>query len=222
MSSPRSTNATAAHSAPFSDLSARSLPLDLDSEVLGFGRLSIPDNPFPLEKIHELPQSFPQSYSFAPGLREWMGRHLSRFDGVILHGMWMYPNWAFLKACRRAHVPYVCFPHGMLEPPGALYGQGLFKAVKKTLYWMLRGARDLQARRRGILHHRTGAQTRTGDFHSSALQLRRSAPMAWTARRRGRAAQPAANPELNIPADRKVALFHLEPRPPQEERRFPD
>jgi glycosyltransferase involved in cell wall biosynthesis len=185
------------------DLSARSLPLDLDSEVLGFGRLSIPDNPFPLDKIHELPQSFPQSYSFAPGLRAWIARHLTRFDGVILHGMWMYPNWAFLKACRKARVPYVCFPHGMLEP-WALYGQGLFKAVKKTLYWVLR--------ERAIFKHASAVFFTTERERKLAQATFTLPPSSFVVVPYGvdcaatRAAQPA-NPELSIPADRKVALF---------------
>ena len=119
------------------DLSAGSIPLGLGAEVLGFGPLSIPDNPLPPELIHELPIGFPRRYVYCAGLRKWTDANLARFDGVILHGMWLYPNWALLKACNRANIPYVCFPHGMLEP-WALFGQGRFKAAKKTLYWLLR------------------------------------------------------------------------------------
>jgi glycosyltransferase involved in cell wall biosynthesis len=185
------------------DLSARSIPLDLDSEVLGFGRLSIPDNPFPLDKIHELPRGFPHNYGFSPALREWIGRHLTRFDGVILHGMWLYPNWAFLKACRQARVPYVCFPHGMLEP-WALYGQGLAKALKKTLYWMLR--------ERAVFKHASAVFFTTERERKLAQETFTLPPSSFVVVPYGvdgappRAAQPA-NPELNIPADRKVALF---------------
>lgn len=185
------------------DLSARSIALDLDSEVLGFGRLSIPDNPFPREKIHGLPQSFPRSYTFSPALRKWIGQHLHRFDGVILHGMWLYPNWAFLQACRQARIPYVCFPHGMLEP-WALYGQGLYKAVKKTLYWMLR--------ERSIFKHAAAVFFTTERERKLAQETFVLPPSSFIVVPYGvdsaevQAAQPA-NPELNIPTDRKVALF---------------
>ncbi len=185
------------------DLSARSFALDLDSEVLGFGRLSIPDNPFPRDKIHELPQSFPHSYSFSSGLRNWIGQHLARFDGVILHGMWLYPNWAFLKACSQARLPYVCFPHGMLEP-WALYGQGLCKAVKKTIYWMLR--------ERTIFKHASAVFFTTERERKLAQETFALPPSSFIVVPYGvdsaavQAAQPA-NPDLNIPADRKVALF---------------
>ena len=199
------------------DLSARSLPLDLDSEVLGFGRLSIPDNPLPRAKIHELPLGFPRGYRFSPVLRKWIGQHLNGFDGVILHGMWLYPNWAFLKACRQACVPYVCFPHGMLEP-WALYGQGLFKAVKKTLYWTLR--------ERSIFKHASAVFFTTERERKLAQETFALPPSSFVVVPYGvdcatvQAARPA-NPGLNIPADRKVATLSGS-RPPQEERRFPD
>jgi glycosyltransferase involved in cell wall biosynthesis len=51
--------------------------------------------------------------------------------------MWLYPNWAAAKACRKLGVPYVCFPHGMLEP-WSIFGQGVWKDLKKRAYWTLR------------------------------------------------------------------------------------
>ncbi len=185
------------------DLSARSSTLDLDSEVLGFGPLAVPDNPFPRERIHDLPLGFPRSYSFSPGLESWIGRNLNRFDGVILHGMWLYPNWAFLKACRQARVPYVCFPHGMLEP-WALYGQGFLKRAKKTVYWLLR--------ERAVFKHacavffttereRKLAQKTFPLPHSSFVVVPYGVGCAGV-----QTSQPA-NPELKIPANRNVALF---------------
>lgn len=119
------------------DLSARSSDLGLDSEVLGFGRLNIPDNPLPEARIHSLPISHPKSYCYSPKLRGWIRSNLGRFDGVILHGMWLYPNWLFPRECRAAGVPFVCFPHGMLEP-WSVFGQGLFKRIKKSIYWAFR------------------------------------------------------------------------------------
>ncbi len=185
------------------DLSARSIPLNLESEVLGFGALSIPDNPFPREMIHDLPLGFPHGYSFSPGLRNWIDRNLARFDGVILHGMWLYPNWAFLKACRQARVPYVCFPHGMLEP-WALYGQGLLKRVKKTIYWLLR--------ERAIFKHASAVFFTTERERKLALETFAVPRSSFVVVPYGvgspgvKTIQPA-NPELNIPATRKVALF---------------
>ena len=186
------------------DLSARSIALNLDSEVLGFGPVSIPDNPFPPEKIHKLPIGFPPSYAAAPGLPNWIAANLSRFDGVILHGMWLYPNWAFRKACRRAKIPYVCFPHGMLEP-WAFYGQGLYKAVKKTVYWLLR--------ERSIFKHASAVfftTERERKLARETFTLPATSfivvPYGVDCVGGGRSAEPA-NPDLKISATRKVALF---------------
>lgn len=185
------------------DLSARSLPLNLDAEVLGFGPLSIPDNPFPLEKIHELPLGFPRMYSYAPGLREWADQNLNRFDGVILHGMWRYPNWALLKACERSRIPYVCFPHGMLEP-WALYGQGPFKAVKKAVYWLLR--------ERNIFRHASAVFFTTEREQKLAQQVFRLPSTSFIVVPYGVESSGASAPlpfhqELSIQPDRRVALF---------------
>jgi glycosyltransferase involved in cell wall biosynthesis len=185
------------------DLSARSIDLNLDAEILGFGPLSIPDNPFPREKIHELPIRFPRVYGFSPALGKWIARNLDRFDGVILHGMWLYPNWAFLKACRQAGVPYVCFPHGMLEP-WALYRQGLFKRVKKTLYWMLR--------ERAVFKHASAVFFTTERERKLAQETFALPPSSFVVVPYGvggavlLATEPS-NPDLKIAAHRNVALF---------------
>jgi glycosyltransferase involved in cell wall biosynthesis len=171
--------------------------------MVGFGSLSIPDNPFPPNQIHALPINFPRRYNYCAGLREWTDGNLARFDGVILHGMWLYPNWALFKACKRANVPYACFPHGMLEP-WALYGQGRFKAAKKTLYWLLR--------ERSIFQHACAVFFTTERERRLAREAFALPPNSFIVVPYGvdsvRAAAPApVRPELDIPANRKVALF---------------
>lgn len=39
---------------------------------------------------------------------------LPRFDGVVIHGMWMHAGLVAMQACMRSGVPYAYFPHGML------------------------------------------------------------------------------------------------------------
>ena len=119
------------------ELSARGIELGLESEIVGIGNLDVSDNPLPEDLIHSLPVEFPKRYCYSSRLAGWLAENLGRFDGVILHGMWLYPNWAAAQACRAAGVPYVCFPHGMLDP-WSVYGQGLRKGIKKRLYWFLR------------------------------------------------------------------------------------
>lgn len=108
----------------------------LDSEVVGVGDVDVPDNPLPRLLIHSCPCGWPQSYAYSARLRSWLREHVKKFDGVVLHGMWLYPNLVGAQECVRARIPYVCFPHGMLEP-WAVGGQGWWKWLKKHIYWHL-------------------------------------------------------------------------------------
>lgn len=62
------------------------------------------------------------------------------FDLVHDHGIWMPHNWRLARAARRAGVPRVVSPRGMLEP-WALH----HKRWKKKLAWLLYQRRDLAA-----------------------------------------------------------------------------
>jgi len=107
-----------------------------ESEVVGVGDLNILDNPLQESLIHSCPSGWPTSYSYSSQLRSWLKKNVRRFDGIVLHGMWLYPNWVGAQECVRAGVPYVCVPHGMLEP-WAVGGQGWWKYFKKHVYWHL-------------------------------------------------------------------------------------
>jgi glycosyltransferase involved in cell wall biosynthesis len=133
------------------DLSKRSAGLGLESELVGFavgplpadtpasGRslpVAVPscgpiqDHVFPVEGMYR------KSAEFAGWLRE----NVRRFDGVVLHSMWLGWVWDAARVCREAGVPYAYFPHGMLEPWSVL-GQGAAKAWKKRVYWWWRERR---------------------------------------------------------------------------------
>lgn len=119
------------------DLSARIEKLGVESDVLGFGEVRIPDNPLPAARIHSLKISFPRSYCYSPSLAGWCKERLSEYDVVVLHSMWLYPMWAVSRGCRSIGKPYVYFPHGMLDL-WPIRGQGILKRIKKTVYWHLR------------------------------------------------------------------------------------
>ncbi len=119
------------------DLSAMGMELGLSSEILGLDPLAVPDNPIPVKLIHSLPTKGPVAYGYSPALRPWCRANLNRFDGVMLHGLWGYSNWAVSQECLAAGLPYVCFPHGSLDL-WPVRGQGLWKRAKKTLYWKWR------------------------------------------------------------------------------------
>ena len=185
------------------DLSARALPLGLDSYVLGFGEPNLSDNPFPASRIHALPVAFPQSYCYSPSLASWLRENLSGFDGVVIHGAWLYPAWAAAHWCRRRGVPYACFPHGMLEP-WAVNGQGWLKAMKKRVYWRWREHKIYAGARRAFFTTHTERRLASGLFQFECPQevltpygIETDVP----------AAPQPARPDLVQPPERRIALF---------------
>jgi glycosyltransferase involved in cell wall biosynthesis len=185
------------------DLSARAAEFGLQGEILGFGELDIADNPLPRHLIHALPIKTPKQYCYSPALRPWLRENLGRFDGVVLHGMWMYPNWAAAKECLKRKVPYACFPHGMLEP-WAVYRQSRWKAIKKLSYWHLR-EQGIFSEAECVFfttsRERTLAET---TFHLGGMHLL-LAPYGVDGTRKD--VPRPERPELLQPPERKVALF---------------
>ena len=97
------------------------------------------DLPFP---VHALGSS--RKRWFRPALLKWLRKNRSRFDGVIVHGLWEFTGLSALLSVVK-HPGYVVFTHGMLDP----YFKRAYPAkhAKKWLYWLpaeywvLRGAR---------------------------------------------------------------------------------
>jgi glycosyltransferase involved in cell wall biosynthesis len=185
------------------DLSARAAALGLESEILGFGEPRVPDNPFPPERIHSLPIEFPGRYCYSSRLHSWLKDNLGRFDGVVLHGMWLYPNWAVAQECWETGVQYACFPHGMLEP-WAVYHQGFWKAAKKQLYWHWREQAIFQNARCVYFTTNRERELSSGTFHLGGKQLI-LVPYGVDVRLNDR--RITARKSLIQPFDRKLALF---------------
>jgi glycosyltransferase involved in cell wall biosynthesis len=72
-------------------------------------------------------------YGYTSRLVPWLREHAASYDVVVVNGIWQYPSLAVWRACRRRDVPYVVFPHGMLDP---WFKQRYpLKHAKKWLYW---------------------------------------------------------------------------------------
>ncbi len=52
--------------------------------------------------------------SFAPSLAHALRREMMGADVAHLHSVYLWPTWAAARLARRAHVPYVISPRGML------------------------------------------------------------------------------------------------------------
>jgi glycosyltransferase involved in cell wall biosynthesis len=51
---------------------------------------------------------------WSPGLGRALRAEIHRFDAVHLHSVFLWPTWAAARAAKRAGVPYVLSPRGML------------------------------------------------------------------------------------------------------------
>lgn len=100
--------------------------------------LDAPDSPFlaaltaPVHALGPVRRGF----GYQPRLLPWLKAAASRFDAVVVHGLWQYPGLAARLAFPPGRAPrrYV-FPHGMLDP--WFKRQYPRKHLLKSLYWWL-------------------------------------------------------------------------------------
>jgi glycosyltransferase involved in cell wall biosynthesis len=69
-----------------------------------------------------------------PALVNFLKREQPRYDGIILHGIWTFPNVAMRLAWDR-RIRYAVFSHGMLDP--YFIRNFPLKHIKKSLYYRL-------------------------------------------------------------------------------------
>jgi glycosyltransferase involved in cell wall biosynthesis len=72
-------------------------------------------------------------YGLNTRLIPWLTANRSRFDGVLVNGLWQFCGLAVWRSLRGL-TPYMVFPHGMLDP----YFRRAFplKHLKKWIYWL--------------------------------------------------------------------------------------
>lgn len=73
------------------------------------------------------------NYRYSPKLLPWLRENRSRFDCIVVNGLWQYLSFAAWRAFAASGTPYFVFPHGMLDPWFKVtYPR---KHLKKWLYW---------------------------------------------------------------------------------------
>jgi glycosyltransferase involved in cell wall biosynthesis len=78
------------------------------------------------------------AWGYHAALRPWLEANLSRFDAVILNGLWLYPGYALSRLALRSDMPpYFVFPHGMLDPWFQRSRERRWKAMRNWCYWKL-------------------------------------------------------------------------------------
>ncbi|MEI6719641.1 MAG: glycosyltransferase [Betaproteobacteria bacterium] len=82
---------------------------------------------------------------YSPRLTPWVRAHRGDYDAVVIHGLWRHISVGTWRGLRGGPVPYLAFPHGMLDP----WFKHTYPAkhIAKLMFWhwteypMLRDAR---------------------------------------------------------------------------------
>jgi glycosyltransferase involved in cell wall biosynthesis len=72
-------------------------------------------------------------YKYTPRLVPCLKKIHSRYDVVVVNGIWQYSSYGVWRALRGTDTPYAVFTHGMLDP--WFKKNYPLKHVKKWLYW---------------------------------------------------------------------------------------
>ena len=73
------------------------------------------------------------TYAYTPRLLPWLKQNASRFDVIVINGIWQYHSIATRLALVGKNIPYFVFTHGMLDP--WFKDTYPLKHLKKWLYW---------------------------------------------------------------------------------------
>lgn len=83
-------------------------------------------------------------WKYSVGLLPWLLNNITRFDIVIINGLWSYHSYATWKAIRKlkesnnTNIPRVLvMPHGMLDPYFQKAKERRLKAIRNWIYWKL-------------------------------------------------------------------------------------
>ena len=103
--------------------------------------------------VRYLPRAFPRRLFGARGLGAALAAAMARADLVHIHGLWTVPGGTAAQHARRAGVPVVISPRGMLDP-GSLAQRGWRKQVAYAL------VERSNLRRAALLHATSEAEAR--------------------------------------------------------------
>ena len=79
-------------------------------------------------------------WAYNANLIPWLADNLSRFDAVIVHGLWLYYGYGVRKAIEKINdksVKLFVMPHGMLDPYFQRASGRKLKAIRNYVYWKL-------------------------------------------------------------------------------------
>jgi glycosyltransferase involved in cell wall biosynthesis len=112
------------------------IELGVDNEVVSL------DVPGTIQKDsnsirHELgPEN--RFWAYTNKLPTWLNQNISRFDVIIVHGLWLHYGYAVRQAVKHyanQNLKVFVMPHGMLDPYFQKAKGRRLKAIRNTFYW---------------------------------------------------------------------------------------
>ena len=83
-------------------------------------------------EIRSFPREWSFRYRYSGAFREALEHEIQKFDLVHIHGVWTYPTFAASRIAKKAEVPYILRPCGMLDAYSLSH-----HALRKKLYYSL-------------------------------------------------------------------------------------
>lgn len=96
-------------------------------------------DPFPVHPLG-LPKG---PYAYSKELDGWLQENMSRFDAVVIHGLWLYNSYGTYRAWKKfkkANIKYpklYVMPHGMLDPYFQKAKERRVKALRNKVFYSL-------------------------------------------------------------------------------------
>jgi glycosyltransferase involved in cell wall biosynthesis len=165
------------------------------------GRLAAADLPAGDVPVRLFRRDWSERWKYSRGLAAWLRRHAGDYDVLHVHAVWSHATAAACRAARRAGVPVLLRPCGMLSD----YSRRR-SAWRKALYWRLVERPNLAAVRR--FHATSAAEGR--ELERLGLNLPAEViplgvdPQAWSQPRDPHALRERCGPAAG---DRPVLLF---------------
>jgi glycosyltransferase involved in cell wall biosynthesis len=75
------------------------------------------------------------TYAYSPRVRRWLTENITKFDAVIINGLWQAHVRIAARVAREKNMPYFIYVHGLMDPWNRVAHP--FKYLKKFAYWLL-------------------------------------------------------------------------------------
>jgi glycosyltransferase involved in cell wall biosynthesis len=136
-----------------------------------------------------------ERYGYTPRFVPWLREHVTKYDIVVVNGLWNYVSLASRIVLPASGVPYVVFPHGMLDP-WFRASKPLKHAAKQMLWFASEG--PLLANARGVLF-------------TTETEMSRAPGTFWPYRARGYVVGYGTADIEGDPEAQKAAFRHVVP-----------